>query len=309
MQDSRDDIASQARQGSVAAIIEVLNKKLADAKIRTRAMLADGVLQLLCEAAVSEQLERAVVVKQIHQILEEISPRNISRVRINSRIVQEQQLLWLEEINRNPQLLLWSEEIKLTKPNILTQLIGGFKGKPKESSLGWVSRAALPQRKLSSKSTLPTVLPRQLQENSRFRRGIISGVSLSVLLLMVGWFLYDYFGLKQNAPLNTQALNSTAGFSPTSTQSPSSPTPISSAAAPSADPFGDAVRLAIQANADGKEAKTASQWLDLAGKWQKASDLMSEVKPDHPRYQVAQDRVILYRNNSKLAQDQAQKLR
>ncbi len=291
MQDSRDDIASQARQGSVAAIIEILNKQLADARIRTRAILADGILQLLCEGALAEQLDRPIVVKQIRQILEGIAPRNISRVRINSRIVQEQQLLWLEEINRNPQHLLWSEEIKLTKPNILKQLAEGFKSQPKDRS---------------HKFNLPTVSPRQLQENSRFRRGIISGVSLTVLLLMVGWFLYDYFGLKQNGSLKTQALNSTAGFSPTPTPSP---TPVPSASTPSSDPFGDAVRLAIQANADGKKAQTAAQWLDLAGKWQKASDLMSEVKPDHPRYQVALDRVILYRNNSKLAQDEGQKLR
>lgn len=294
MQDSRDDIASQARQGSVAAIIEILNKQLADARIRTRAIFADGILQLLCEGALAEQLDRPIVVKQIRQILEGIAPRNISRVRINSRIVQEQQLLWLEEINRNPQHLLWSEEIKLTKPNILKQLTEGFKSQPKERA---------------QKFNLPTVSPRQLQENSRFRRGIISGVSLSVLLLMVGWFLYDYFGLKQNAPFKTQALNSTAGFSPIPTKSPVSPTPVSSPSTPSADPFGDAVRLAIQANSEGKDAKTAAQWLDLAAKWQKASDLMSEVKPDHPRYQVALDRVILYRNNSKLAQDEGQKLR
>lgn len=301
MQDSRDDIASQARQGSVAAIIEILNKQLADARIRTRAIFADGVLQLLCEGALAEQLDRPIVVKQIRQILEKIAPRNISRVRINSRIVQEQQLLWLEEINRNPQHLLWSEEIKLTKPNILKQLAEGLKSQPKERGL-W-------RAKPSQKFNLPTVSPRQLQENSRFRRGIISGVSLSVLVLMVGWFLYDYFGLKQNAPLKTQALNSTAEFSPKPTKSPVSPTPVSSPSTPSADPFGDAVRLAIQANSEGKVAKTAAQWLDLAAKWQQASDLMSEVKPDHPRYQVAQDRVILYRNNSKLAQDEGQKLR
>lgn len=294
MQEAKDDIASQARQGSVAAIIEILNKQLADARIRTRAILADGVLQLLCEGTLAEQLDRPIVVKQIRQILEGIAPRNISRVRINSRIVQEQQLLWLEEINRNPQHLLWSEEIKLTKPNILQQLAEGFKSKPKERS---------------QKFNLPTVSPRQLQENSRFRRGIISGVSLSVLLLMVGWFLYDYFGLKQNGSLKTQALNSTAEFSPTPTQPPASPTPVSTASTPSADPFGDAVRLAIQANADGKDAKTAAQWLDLAAKWQQASDLMSQVKSDYPRYQIAQDRVILYRNNSKLAQEEAQKLR
>ncbi|HAJ60521.1 MAG TPA: hypothetical protein DCP31_15680, partial [Cyanobacteria bacterium UBA8543] len=64
------------------------------------------------------QLEQSVRVAQIRQILEDIAPRNIRRVRINSRIVREQQLLWLEEITRDPEhQLLWSEEIILTKPN------------------------------------------------------------------------------------------------------------------------------------------------------------------------------------------------
>src|SRR3712207_5753258 len=124
MHDPMDDIARQARQGSVAAIIQTLNERLADAGVRTRAVFADGVLQLLCEAALPEQLEQSVTVAQIKQILEEISPNNIRRVKINSRIVREQQLLWLEEIMRDPDnQLLWSEEIVLAKPNFFKQLL------------------------------------------------------------------------------------------------------------------------------------------------------------------------------------------
>jgi hypothetical protein len=52
MRDPMDDIAQQARQGSVAAIIQTLNEQLVDVGIRTRAVLADGILQLLCEAAI-----------------------------------------------------------------------------------------------------------------------------------------------------------------------------------------------------------------------------------------------------------------
>jgi hypothetical protein len=70
MRDPMDDIARQAHQGSVAAIIQTLNEQLSDAGVRTRAVFADGVLQLLCEAASKEQLEQSVLVVKIRQILE-----------------------------------------------------------------------------------------------------------------------------------------------------------------------------------------------------------------------------------------------
>lgn len=100
MVDPIDDIVRQARQGSVSAIIQVLNEKLAGCGIRTRAMFDQGVLQLLCEAADPDQLERSIVVPQVQQILQSLQPRNVRRVNLNSRIVREQQLLWLEEIGR-----------------------------------------------------------------------------------------------------------------------------------------------------------------------------------------------------------------
>ena len=107
----------QARQGSVAAIIQVLNERLSDSGIRTRAVVADGTLQLLCEAVTPEQLEKSTVVERVRSELEAISPQRIKRVKINSRIVKEAQLLWLEEISRNPEKsLLWSEVIVLKRP-------------------------------------------------------------------------------------------------------------------------------------------------------------------------------------------------
>ncbi|MHC5826972.1 MAG: hypothetical protein ACYT04_66665, partial [Nostoc sp.] len=81
--DRINDIAWQAHQGSVAAIIQLLNEKLAKSGVRTRAIFSDGVLQLLCEAARVEQLEQSPVVEQIQQILESIAPRQIRRVNIN----------------------------------------------------------------------------------------------------------------------------------------------------------------------------------------------------------------------------------
>lgn len=99
-----DDIDLQARQGSVAAIIQLLNEHFASAGIRTRAVQDNGVLQLLVEAPTVEQLPQSAVVEDVRQVLESISPKGITKVNINSRIVQEQQLLWLDEIKRAPKI-------------------------------------------------------------------------------------------------------------------------------------------------------------------------------------------------------------
>jgi len=288
MHDSMDDIAKQAHQGSVAAIIQILNQKLADGRVRTRAVFADGVLHLLCEAPIVEPLERSVLVNHIQKILEDIAPRNIRRVNINSRIVQEQQLLWLEEISRNPDHLLWSQEIILSKPNLLQQGIKALKS---------------PKAEPRKKSQLPKVSSRKLKENHHVRRSFVGGMSLIVLLL-VGWFVYDRLIPTLNASTTPQEPTPPPPPVSPSTTTPSATT-TSTTAKPS-DPFTKAVRLAIEADAEGKTANTAAQWLDIAARWEKASTLMSSVNPDHPRYEIAQDRVILYRQNSQLAQQQAQ---
>ena len=125
MPESMDNIALQAHEGSVAAIIQILNQQLAQRGVRTRAIFEDGILQLLCEASQEEQLEQASLIKEVRQTLEALAPRNSRRVNINSRIVREQQLLWLEEINRDPDnQVLWSQEITLARPNIFKQLLG-----------------------------------------------------------------------------------------------------------------------------------------------------------------------------------------
>src|SRR5919199_56521 len=182
IQDPMDDIARQARQGSVAAIIQTLNEQLADVGVRTRAVFAGGMLQLLCEAAIPEQLEQSVLVGKIRQILEEIAPRNIRRVKINSRIVREQQLLWLEEIMRDPEnQLLWSEQIVLAKPNLFKQLLESRKNHQTTSR---------------KKPTWPKGSSRYLREKNRYWRGIYSGVGLSLLLLFVGWLLHELLAPK-----------------------------------------------------------------------------------------------------------------
>ena len=283
MRDPVDDIAQQARQGSVAAIIQTLNEQLADAGVRTRAVLADGILQLLCEAAIPEPLEQSVMVAKIKRILEEIAPRNIRRVKINSRIVREQQLLWLEEISRDPDnQLLWSEEIILAKPNLFKQLLESRKKHP----TGY-----------RRKPTLPKDYSRYLKEKNPYWRGIYSGVGLSLVLLLAGWFLHAGLTPKPNADKTSQRVK------PSANSLPKSATPRLSS--PTSDPFVDAVRLAEQASTAGKTVKTSAQWLDLAAKWERASDLMKAVKPDDQRYKTAQDRMKLYRQNSEMTQKQA----
>ncbi len=113
-----DDIARQARQGSVAAIIQILNDRLAEIGVRTRAVFADGVLQLLCD------------------------PEN---------------------------QLLWSQEIKLRRVYF------------------WQRFAIDQKERQGHKPALPkmTTHPRlSMQEPRQFQRGIIGGVSLSLLLLI-----------------------------------------------------------------------------------------------------------------------------
>ncbi|MBD2121440.1 hypothetical protein [Trichocoleus sp. FACHB-262] len=325
MVDSIENITKQARQGSVAAIIQVLNDKLADSGVRTRAIFEDGVLQLLCEAADVDQLEQSTLVERVRQILESISPRNIRRVKINSRIVREQQLLWLEEINRDPEnQLLWSQEITLTRPNLFKQFMEDLQSQQAEQAAG------MPK----------TPSPRQVREQRQFKRGVVGGTLASLLLLLLGWGAYSWFGpkLQDNSQATTTPSpepakspeSSSASPTPASSPAPAtnsaaaiapSPSPVASASpspspqaaiAPtttstSADPFADAVRLAEQTASDGKAAQSSADWLALAAKWQQASDLMGQVPAQDKRYSIAQDRTAVYQRFSEAALLEAKK--
>lgn len=280
MANSIDDIARQARQGSVAAIIQILNEKLAHCGVRTRAVLENGVLQLLCEAHKVEQLEQSTLVERIRQILESLAPRNIRRVKINTRLVREQQLLWLEDINRDPEKhLLWFQEITLAKPNIIKRLaedIQNLSAKPDE-----------PPLPLSGSSTSSLSLAR---EQRQFWRGImVGGAGLGLLLLVLGLAVSNTLGLKLGSP----------------TEAPKpAPLPQSS---PKPDQFAEAVRLAEQAAAASKTALSRADWLAIAAKWQQAAELMDAVPPSHRDYKKAQDRRKVYRENSQKTQKQAEK--
>jgi len=283
MVDPIDDIEHQARQGSVSAIIQVLNERLADAGVRTRAVLDRGVLQLLCEAETLEQLDQQSLVEDVRYILERLSPSGIRRVNINSRIVREQQLLWLEDIQRDPKKqLLWSQEITLPQPNPLQRMIED-----------WRYNRMLDMAKPAAKS------PAEAREQKQFWRGIlIGGLSLGVLVLLVGWALADWLGISLPQPFQ-QAV---------APPSPDVASPLP-APAPTPDPFAQAVRLAEAAVRDGQTAQTSADWLDLASRWQRASDLMAQVPATDSRYTTAQNRVALYRENSNAALQQADRLR
>lgn len=302
MVDPIDDITRQARQGSVSAIIQVLNEKLADSGIRTRAVFEQGILQVLCEAATPKQLEQSVLVPQVRQILESLQPRRIRRVRLNSRIVREQQLLWLEEINRDPQnQLLWSEEIALRRPSFIQRLL----------------QDRQETKPIDPKASLPKGSTHRLAREKRlFWRGLVGGASLSVFLLLVGWAVYNWLD-RQSGQVPPTAANSQNQNSESAESAPSEGASVSTApesssfsdAASTEDPFSRAVNLA-QASVDaGQSARTSAEWLALAAQWQQASELMSAVPPDDPRYATAQSRVELYRQNSEAALLQAESSR
>jgi hypothetical protein len=296
MVDPMDDIARQARQGSVAAVIQILNERLADSGIRTRAIFEQGVLQLLCEAQKPEQLDRPQLVPHVQRILESLQPRNIRRVNINSRIVREQQLLWLDEISREEGQLLWSEEITLAQPGFFQRLM----------------QERQDDRK-APKSSAPKGSPVRLaREKKVFWRGLLGGASLSLFLLLVGWALQTWlspkFAGQSTAPSPTAAnpADPVVPEAPEPEASPEAPKPqASSPAAPAEDAFTQAVRLAEDSARLGQTAKTPADWADLASRWQRASDLMAEVPATDKRFTVAQDRVERYRQNSEAASKKA----
>lgn len=300
MVDRINDIAWQAHHGSVAAIIQVLNEKLANSGVRTRAIFDDGVLQLLCEAHTVDKLEQSTIVKQIQQILESIAPRNIGRVNINSRIVREQELLWLKEINRDPEnQLLWSEEITLVKPNIFKQLIKEFKERKTE-----LGKTNLPK---FQSSRLSVVTKKNKPKNPNWR-GMLGAASLCMFLLLLGWAVYALLGNNLKNPTQPE----TPKLAPANTNQnkpEAPPVPVAkSPFIPSEDSFAAAVRIANQASATGKTATTSVQWLDIAARWQRASELMSAVPPNHSRYKEAQIRTKLYSKYSEAAEKEAQKI-
>lgn len=295
-----NDIRKQAHQGSVAAIIQVLNQELSDLNVRTRAFFDGGVLQVLCEADTPEHLSRETLPDRVKLILESLAPRGVRRVNINSRIVREQQLLWLDEINRDPDKLMWSTEIILARPNLV------------KTFLEDVQDSLTP-----NPDVINSLSPRQQREKRQFWRGIFGGVGATIALLVVGGGVYSLLQSGQSgsnsassgaSPSSVSAASPSA-VSPSSVKSASSasvsPSKIPSSAGASTESFSAAVRLAEEAAAAGSKAQSSGDWTAIAEKWGKASDLMGQVPPADKNHSIAQDRTARYKANQAAAQAKA----
>ncbi len=276
-----NDSFKQARQGSISAIIQVLNDQLSVRGVRTRAMVDNNVLELLCEGTTAADLDRDFLVKTIQAKLEEISARNLRRVNIHARIIQEQQLLWLEEIKNDTEgKVLWSEAITLARPNLIKHLVADVKAgfAPKDKAPVTASnRPWKGDRKPSD--------PRWL------------GLGFLGLLALVGtgWLLWGRKG-DPAAPLSQASQNAIA---PSAGTKPSGDRIL-------ADPFDRAVNLAGKAAAAGTKASRPEDWQKIAQNWQEASELMAQVPTSDPRYALAQDRTKTYYNNQIIAQKKSQ---
>lgn len=257
----------QAHRGRIANIIEILNEQMADLGVTNRAIFINDVLQLLCEARNAESLEQSIIVSKIRGILESIAPRNIRRVRINGRILQENQLLWLEDITQDPEnQLLWSEEIILKKPNIFHKISG------------------------SNQSDLPLKSLSQQPKSGQLQQNLIWVIAVTVVLILMGFLLYNALQFQLLESLQSQP----------ETEIESSPKPPETLS--SAEQFSRGVKIAEEAAAEGKFADTRQEWLEIAQKWQQAADYMNGVSPDFERYATAQNRAALYRRNQEQAQ-------
>jgi hypothetical protein len=271
-----NDSFKQARQGSISAIIQVLNEKLAGRGIRTRAMVDNNILQLLCEAESAENLDQSMLVKAVRSVLEEVSPRNVRRVNINARIIQEQQLLWLDELKSDPDKQpLWSEEMTLVRPNLMRHRFEEIKGL-------WGNKGM----------TLPVLGA----SNSRWKgdRKPASKVPLWVgvgvlTTLVLGVAYWRMPGGDETASQNVIA-------------SPEKPKRDQTLV----DPFDRAVSLAGEASAEGTKANSPEEWKAIALKWKAASDLMGQVPESHPRYELAQNRTKTYQANQVIAEKRSQ---
>lgn len=310
--DLASDVFSQAQSGSITAIIQILNEDLADVGVRTRAVLEGTVLELLCEASQGGDLVEASLVPRLVHLLEGIAPPNIRRVNFYGRIIREQQLLWLDEIRRDPDSLLWSQSIRLTRPNPMLRL--------------WQKSRRVQARPIA----FPTMSSGLSESRSpRLWYGLVGGTGIALALIALGAFLSEWLqtpsaivttgnppaaktGVVAPGPIiganSGNALKATpkAGAQP-SVQPSVKPVTMGSGAtgseAADSDPFAEAVRVAEQASVMGKVAKSSAQRLEQATLWRRASELMEQVPATDARYATARDRVGAYRKNSDAAID------
>ncbi|MFZ9736655.1 MAG: peptidylprolyl isomerase [Prochlorotrichaceae cyanobacterium] len=73
------------------------------------------------------------------------------------------------------------------------------------------------------------------------------------------------------------------------------------------DPFRLAVEAATAAADQGQNAREDDQWLGIATLWKAAMEGMQAVSTDHPRYQIAQQRIPIYQANLEYAEYRSQR--
>ena len=288
MNDQINNTLMEARRGSIAAIIQIMNEHLAELDVRIRAIFSDGVLQVLCEASQVEQLEKSSIVEAVKQILEAISPSNIQQVKVHSRIVQQQQLLWLEDITREPKnKLLWSQTITLNKLNIFQQIGNNV-------HTNKLKTAKIPLSK--------GIYSMGRQKLNWFEPHVIGIFFLSLLMLTLGIQINKLLNIPRIYQVT--APEETVPYSP----SPNNKSSSEDIQAKSKAAFTQAVRLAQKAVADGKVAQSQQEWMAIAKTWLEAAELMASVSPSYSRYDIAVNRAEIYQKHSDIAKKEAEKI-
>ncbi len=121
----------------------------------------------------------------------------------------------------------------------------------------------------------------------RFWQLLIGGTALTALLVFLSW--KTYLRLSGNLEeTQAQTSNALANFPQ------------------ERDPFVAAIQIAQESVTAGKAAQTSEEWFTLSTRWQQASELMTVVPADDERYEMAQDRVQVYRSNSEYARRKAE---
>ncbi|NJN73032.1 MAG: hypothetical protein HC799_09620 [Limnothrix sp. RL_2_0] len=277
-----DNIIQLAQQGSIKAIMQILNKQLRDAGVNTKIASGDhGVLEILCEAGHPENLDKHRIVDCIQRSLDQIAPRTFQKVHIQSRLTNDTQALWVSTLSQGERRkLIWSEDILINHISWVQKLL---------KDLGIKSPAQPPVKKRQ----------RGNQKNAvdHWFKGDRQGWVIigAIAAVSIGWAARDWALLKTQVQLQ-------------STTNPTQNAPRNSDNTSDFDAFNQSVRLATQAANGGKTATTYGEWLDLANRWQQASDLMKRIPQDHPRYTEAQERVLSYRQNSEVALAKAKML-
>ena len=214
--------------------------------------------------------------------------------------------LWVSTLNcKARQSLLWSVDLEIVPLPWQQRVLRSWGlGVPPLPEMEIPGREQMTFSAITSLAKAPPTSPEPDQPRSPqlpIKPSLASSPQWNLILGaiaagMCGWIAHDWWQLRFQSPVlpaqtTTETIESNVQNTP-----------------PNGDYFAQAIRLANQATTEGQIASTYGEWLDLAHRWQRASELMILVTPDHPRYEEAQDRVLSYRQNSEVALAQAKAL-